>query len=128
MSLDNTAGREHPETISEVSVTEVSVETHGVMPAQPARKPGGLLPRVALSVGVVALALTPVFGLGVLPAILGIILGHSAKRSDDAGRIRAMVALALSYVALVAGTVILVLVTLPIALAFLVSTGYLLAG
>jgi len=39
-----------------------------------------------------------------------------------------MVALALSYVALVVGTVILVLVTLPIALAFLVSTGYLLAG
>ncbi len=37
-----------------------------------------------------------------------------------------MIGLGLSYVALVIGTAILVLVALPIVLAFLVSTGYVL--
>jgi uncharacterized membrane protein len=63
----------------------------------------------------------------VFPAILGIVMGHIAKRGDALGQIRAMVGLGLSYVALVVGTIILVFVVTPIVLAFLVSAGYILA-
>jgi len=127
MSLDNTANPAPHETISEISVTELSVETHGAMPAVSDPKPGGVLSKIALGLGLVSLALTPIFGIGVFPAIIGIVVGHIAKRGDALGQIRAMVGLGLSYVALVVGTIILVFVVTPIALAFLVSAGYILA-
>ncbi|HAA79268.1 MAG: hypothetical protein ABR66_05765 [Microbacteriaceae bacterium BACL25 MAG-120322-bin65] len=127
MSLDNTPNPAPHETISEISVTEVSVETHGAMPRVSDPKPGGALSKIALGLGLVSLALTPIFGIGVFPAILGIVMGHIAKRGDALGQIRAMVGLGLSYVALVVGTIILVFVVTPIVLAFLVSAGYILA-
>jgi hypothetical protein len=68
-----------------------------------------------------------VFGVGALPAIVGIIVGHIAKRGDPVSRIRAGIGLGLSYVALAVSTAILVLVALPIVLAFLVSTGFVLS-
>jgi hypothetical protein len=80
-----------------------------------------------MGLGVLSLLFAPVFGVGLLPAIVGIIMGHIAKRGEPVSRIRAMIGLGLSYLALVVSTAILVLVALPIVLAFLVSTGYVLS-
>jgi hypothetical protein len=82
---------------------------------------------LALVLGVLGVLLSPVLGIGVVPAVLGVITGHIAKFKEPLGRVRSMVALALSYAALMVGTAILVLVALPVVLAFLVSTGYILA-
>lgn len=117
---------EKPEVITEVSVSEVSVERTGALPPSSEPAMGSTLSRVSLGLGVLSVLFAPVFGIGVVPAIIGIILGHIAKRGDHISRIRAMIGLGLSYVALVVGTAILVLVALPIVLAFLVSTGYVL--
>lgn len=118
---------EKPEVITEVSVSEISVERTGSLPAQKNPQTGSTLSRVALGLGVFGLLFAPVFGVGVVPAIIGIIVGHIAKRGEPVSRVRAAIGLGLSYVALVVGTAILVLVALPIVLAFLVSTGYVLS-
>jgi hypothetical protein len=120
------SGDEKPEVITEVSVSEISLERTGTLPPQQDPKAGSTISRVALGLGVFSVLFAPVFGLGVVPAIVGIILGHIAKRGGPVSRVRAVIGLALSYVALVVGTAILVLVALPIVLAFLVSTGYVL--
>lgn len=117
---------EKPEVITEVSVSEISVERTGALPRPPEPASGSTLSRVALGLGVFGLLFAPVFGVGVVPAIIGIIVGHIAQRGEPISRIRAMIGLGLSYVALVVGTAILVLVALPVVLAFLVSTGYVL--
>ena len=124
---NNPSDRETPEVITEVSVSEISVERGGSLPPQRERKAGSTLSRVSLGLGVFSLLFAPVFGVGVIPAIIGIIVGHIAKRGDPISRVRATIGLALSYVAVVIGTAVLVLVALPIVLAFLVSTGYILA-
>jgi len=116
-----------PEVITEVSVSEISVERTGSLPTERESKAGSTVSRFALGLGILSLLCAPLFGVGVVPAIVGIIVGHIAKRGDPVSRIRAMIGLSLSYVALVIGTAILVLVALPIVLAFLVSTGYVLA-
>jgi len=116
-----------PEVITEVSVSEISVERTGSLPTERESKAGSTVSRFALGLGILSLLCAPLFGVGVVPAIVGIIVGHIAKRGEPVSRIRAMIGLGLSYVALVIGTAILVLVALPIVLAFLVSTGYVLA-
>jgi hypothetical protein len=83
--------------------------------------------KVSLWMGIVSLALAPVFGIGVIPAILSIVLGHIAKHREPQSMSRSQVGLALSYIALVVGTVVLIFVALPIVFAFLVSSGYILA-
>ena len=124
---NNPSDRETPEVITEVSVSEISVELQGSLPPQRERKAGSTVSRVSLGLGVFSLLFAPVFGVGVIPAIIGIIVGHIAKRGEPLSRMRATIGLALSYVAVVIGTAVLVLVALPIVLAFLVSTGYILA-
>lgn len=119
--------KETPEVITEVSVSEISVERTGSLPARSEPKTGSTLSRFALGVGVFSLLFAPVFGVGIVPAIVGIILGHIARRGEPVSRIRATIGVGLSYVALVIGTAVLVLVALPIVLAFMVSTGYVLA-
>ena len=116
-----------PEVITEVSVSEISVERTGSLPPERESKSVSTVSRFALGLGILSLLCAPLFGVGVVPAIVGIIVGHIAKRGEPVSRIRAMIGLGLSYVALVIGTAILVLVALPIVLAFLVSTGYVLA-
>ena len=116
-----------PEVITEVSVSEISVERTGSLPPERESKAGSTVSRFALGLGILSLLCAPLFGVGVVPAIVGIIVGHIAKRGEPVSRIRAMIGLGLSYIALVIGTAILVLVALPILLAFLVSTGYVLA-
>lgn len=127
MSDNNLPSRsENPEVITQVSVSEISVERTGTLPTPTEPQNGSTLSRVSLGLGVFSLLFAPVFGAGVVPAIVGIILGHIAKRADPISRLRAMIGLGLSYVALVVGTAILVLVAIPIVLAFLMSTGYIL--
>lgn len=109
-----------------VSVREVRVETRGPLKPSGRRSDSTKLSGAAMTVGFVSLALTPVFGVGVVPAIFGIILGHIARYREPLGLFRATVGLASSYAALVIGTAILIFVALPITLAFLVSAGYLL--
>lgn len=112
--------------ITQVSVTEVSVETTGVMKESPLPGQGTRLSKIALGSAVAALVLAPVFGLGVIPGILGLILGQIGRRAAPSGRVRSTVAVALSAVGLVVSTAVLVFLTLPLSLAFLVSAGYIL--
>ncbi len=114
--------------ITEVSVTEISVETTGVMPARKSLTEGTTLSKAALGTAVVALVAAPLFGLGLFPAIVAIILGHIGKKASPAGRMRSTVALALGYVALAISTAVLVFIVLPLSLAFLVSAGYIIEG
>lgn len=116
---------DHP--ITEVSVTEVSVETTGAMPAPSRRSQGTPWSTSSLWSGIVSLALAPVFGLGALTGIVSIIVGHHAKRVEPQGLLKWGAGLGLSYVALVVGAAVLVFVALPLSLAFLISSGYILA-
>jgi hypothetical protein len=78
--------------------------------------------------GIVSVGLAPVLGVGVAPAIVSIVVGHIAKHREPEGAVRSRIGLALSYIALVVGSAVLVFVVLPIAFAFLVSAGYILAN
>jgi hypothetical protein len=124
---------ETPETFPEVlrsrevRVTEVGVTTQGGLPAPQGFNTSTTLSTISLVLGALGVVLAPVLGIGLIPAVLGVITGHIAKYREPLGQLRSMVALALSYVALMVATAILVFVTLPIALAFLVSGGYILA-
>lgn len=112
--------------IPALRVSEVSVQTTGVMP-KASRARTGLWSSVSLWLGILSLALAPVFGIGVFPAILSVVVGHVAKHREPQGFVKASVGLALSYVALVVGTAVLVFVALPLTVAFLISTGYILS-
>ncbi len=114
--------------ITQVSVTEMSVETTGILPRRPSAGEGTQLSKIALGSAVSGLVLAPIFGLGVFPAILGIILGHVGRRGAPAGRGKSTVAVVLGVGALIIGTAVLVFLTLPLSLAFLVSAGYILEG
>lgn len=121
------SSRSETSPISGLSVTEVSVTTGGALRARRAPVPGLRWSVTSLWMGIVSLALAPVFGIGVIPAILSIIVGHIAKYREPQGMLSSRVGLALSYIALVVGTAVLVFVALPIVFAFLVSAGYVLA-
>lgn len=124
--------RDTPESFPEslhtrqVRVTEVSLKTTGALPAGRKLNTSTTLSTVALVLGALGLVFAPVLGIGVIPAVLGVIAGHLAKYREPLGRMRSLIALAVSYVALVVGTAILVLVAIPVVLAFLVSGGYIL--
>lgn len=114
--------------ITEVSVTEVSVETTGVLPTPPPVRSGTTLSKAALGTAVGALILAPIFGLGIVPAIVALIMGHIGRKAAPAGRLRSTIAVGVGYAALIIGTAVLVLVALPLSLAFLISAGYILEG
>jgi hypothetical protein len=63
---------------------------------------------------------------GIIPAILAIIIGHVAKNLEPQGLAKSAIGRGLGYVGLVVGTAVLVFVAIPLLLAFLVSTGYIL--
>jgi hypothetical protein len=113
--------------IGGLQVREVSRETKGPLRARRTAAPGLGWSKASLWMGIVSLALAPAFGIGVIPAILSIVVGHIAKYREPQGIPRSRVGLALSYIALVVGTAVLVFVALPIVFAFLVSGGYILA-
>jgi len=109
--------------ITEVTVTEVNVETTGALKR---RSQGTALSTSALVLGIISLALAPLFGVGIIPGVVAVITGHIAKHREPHGRLRSALGLGLSYVALVVGTAVLVLVAIPLLLAFLASAGYIL--
>ena len=113
--------------IGGLQVREVSRETKGPLRARRTAAPGFGWSKASLWMGIASLALAPAFGIGVIPAILSIVVGHIAKYREPQGIPRSRVGLALSYIALVVGTAVLVFVALPIVFAFLVSAGYILA-
>ena len=90
---------------------------------QKVRKPWS--PLLSLLFGVIGLALSPAFGLGVIPAALGIIFGHRARRYAS-GRIQSGIGLALSYLALAVSTAVAVVIATPILRSLLISGGFLL--
>jgi hypothetical protein len=113
--------------IGGLQAREVSREIKGPLRARKQGAPGLGWSKASLWMGIVSLALAPAFGIGVLPAILSIVVGHIAKYREPQGMSRSRVGLALSYIALVVGTAVLIFVALPIVFAFLVSAGYILA-
>jgi hypothetical protein len=82
-------------------------------------------PLVSLLLGVLALALSPAFGLGVFPAAAGIVVGHRARRYRT-GRVQSGFGLALSYLAMLASIGVGVMVATPIIQSLLISGGFLL--
>ena len=82
-------------------------------------------PLMSLLLGVIALAATPAFGLGVIPAAGGIMVGHRARRLQS-GRIQSAIGLGLSYVALTVSVAVGVVVAAPIIRSVLVAAGFLL--
>lgn len=127
MSESSPADVPQPLPITEISVTEVSLETGGALPARAARGESLRWSTTALWMSVVSVLLAPLFGAGVVPGILSIIVGHIAKYREPRGIVRSGFALGLGYLAIIIGTAVLIFVTLPLAFAFLVSAGYLLA-
>jgi N6-L-threonylcarbamoyladenine synthase len=91
--------------------------------AKKARKPW--TPLLSVLFGVLAVALSPAFGLGVIPAGLGIISGHRARRHAS-GRVQSAIGLTLSYLALVVSIAVAVVIATPIIRSLLISGGFLL--
>jgi hypothetical protein len=96
---------------------------HEDITLQKVRKPWS--PLLSLLFGVLAIALSPAFGVGVVPASLGIFFGHRARRHVS-GRVQSGLGLALSYVALVVSIAVAVIVATPIIRSLLVTSGFLL--
>lgn len=90
---------------------------------QPARKAWS--PLLSLLFGVMGLALSPAFGVGLFPAVFGVMTGHRARRFP-VGRIQSGFGLALSYLAVVISAGVAVLVVTPLMRSVLVSGGFLL--
>ncbi|KGA04839.1 MAG: hypothetical protein GM43_4785 [actinobacterium acMicro-4] len=113
--------------IAGLRAREVSGQTRAALRKKSSGSSGVSWSKVSLWSGIVSLALAPVFGIGVIPAILSIVLGHIAKHREPQSMSLSQVGLALSYIALGVGTAVLVFVALPIVFAFLVSAGYILS-
>jgi N6-L-threonylcarbamoyladenine synthase len=91
--------------------------------APEARKPW--TPLLSLLFGVLAVALSPAFGVGVIPAAAGIVSGHRARRHVS-GRVQSAIGLTLSYVALLVSLAAAVVVATPAIRSLLISGGFLL--
>ena len=91
--------------------------------APPAKKPWS--PLLSILFGVLGVALSPAFGLGLFPAIAGVMAGHRARRLST-GRIQSAAGLSVSYLAIAASIAVAILVTTPLLRTFLVSAGLLL--
>ena len=88
------------------------------------RSNGNPSSKASLGLGIFGALFAPVFGVGILPAVVGIVFGHLGRRGDSMSRTRAMVGLILSYLAMAVSVFILILVAIPILMAFLTSTGF----
>jgi N6-L-threonylcarbamoyladenine synthase len=89
-------------------------------------KKAPLLPAIAVSCGVVGLALAPAFGAGIVPAILAVVFGHSAKHRPLARQGTVMTGLVLGYLGIALSAVMGTLAATPVIRALLVSVGFLL--
>ena len=84
------------------------------------------LPTIASSLGVLGLALSPAFGVGLIPSILATIFGQVGLRQHPAKRGRLIVALVLGYLGIAVSTVIASVLVTPFIRALLVAWGILL--
>jgi N6-L-threonylcarbamoyladenine synthase len=112
-SSDITPDADNDAAEAEIDRTEV----------QKVRKPW--TPLLSLLFGVLAIALSPAFGVGVIPAAVGIILGHRARRYAS-GRVQTGLGLVLSYAAFLVSVAVAVVIATPIIRSLLVSGGFLL--
>jgi hypothetical protein len=108
-------------------VTEVSTHATGTLRVRSRSGEAGRWSAVSLWMGIISIALAPLFGVGVVPGIASIVVGHIAKHREPQGFVKWTIGLGLSYLAVVVGTAVLVFVALPLTLAFLVSAGYILS-
>jgi N6-L-threonylcarbamoyladenine synthase len=129
VGVDDSTSKNTTATTSEAS-SDIAVATEGsvtagtdAVEATKGRKPW--TPLLSVLFGVLAIALSPAFGIGVIPAVLGILLGHRARRHAG-GRVQSGIGLTLSYVALVVSVAVAVVVATPIIRALLTSGGFLL--
>jgi len=119
-------GDKLPEPLSSVRVTQVGVTTNGPLRRSNREPLRTRWSSTSLGFGIAGLLLVPAFGVGIIPAILAIIIGHVAKNLEPQGLAKSAIGRGLGYVGLVVGTAVLVFVAIPLLLAFLVSTGYIL--
>jgi N6-L-threonylcarbamoyladenine synthase len=109
------------EAVDDAIVTEGL--THSGEDPVPAKKPWS--PLLSILLGVLGVALSPAFGLGLFPGIAGVMAGHRARRLAT-GRIQSAVGLAVSYLAIGASIAVGILVATPLLRTLLVSAGLLL--
>jgi N6-L-threonylcarbamoyladenine synthase len=109
--------------VSPVAADGVSESPARDMTIRNGRKPWS--PLLSLLLGVLAVALSPAFGVGVIPAAAGIIFGHRARRHGS-GRLQSGIGLTLSYTALLVSIAVAVVVATPIIRSLLISGGFLL--
>lgn len=82
---------------------------------------------IALSLGILGLALSPAFGLGVIPAVLAVVFGHVALRREERRRGSVVVAVIAGYLGIAVSTVVGVILAIPVIRSLLVALGFLLA-
>jgi hypothetical protein len=96
-------------------------------PGVPLRERSGTqwMPLMSLLFGVLGVALSPALGIGILPAVAGVVTGHRARRSK-LGRVQSGLGLVLSYLAIAVSMAVGIVVAVPLLTGFLVSAGFLL--
>jgi N6-L-threonylcarbamoyladenine synthase len=91
------------------------------------KAPSTWLGTIALSLGIIGLALSPAFGVGVIPAILAVVCGHVALRREERRRGSVVVAVIAGYLGIAVSTVVGVILAIPAIRSLLVAFGFLLA-
>jgi hypothetical protein len=81
---------------------------------------------IALSLAIVGLALSPAFGVGIIPAIVGVVLGHVSLRREEKRRGSVVIAVIAGYLGIAVSTVVGVIVATPVIRSLLVAAGFLL--
>lgn len=121
-----------PEEAKEESTEKVDEAFTGLMPrVAPAsrRERKGTstwLGTIALSLAIVGLALSPAFGVGIIPAIVGVVLGHVSLRREEKRRGSVVIAVIAGYLGIAVSTVVGVIVATPVIRSLLVAAGFLL--
>ena len=81
---------------------------------------------IALSLGILGLALSPVFGIGVVPAILAVVFGHVSLGREEKRRGSVVIAVIAGYLGIAVSTVVGVILATPVIRSLLVAAGFLL--
>ena len=81
---------------------------------------------IALSLGILGLALSPAFGMGVVPAILAVVFGHVSLGREEKRRGSVVIAVIAGYLGIAVSTVVGVILATPVIRSLLVAAGFLL--
>ena len=121
-----------PEEAKEESTEKVDEAFSGLMPSvapSSRRERRGVstwLGTIALSLAIVGLALSPAFGVGIIPAIMGVVLGHVSLRREEKRRGSVVIAVIAGYLGIAVSTVVGIIVATPVIRSLLVAAGFLL--